>query len=104
MARATPNIKQLLEDYEDLWYGDFSKLDTVSESIRVSSPDLPKGEVQGRDAFKRYVREFLTAFPDFQVTVDDILARETVVMIEWTATGTHEGEFIGNPPISTDSI
>lgn len=98
MARVTLNVEQLLKDYEDVWYGNFSKLDVVSESICVSSPDLPNGEVRGRDAFKTYVRDFLTAFPDFHVTVDNILARETVVMIEWTATGTHEGEFIGNPP------
>jgi steroid delta-isomerase-like uncharacterized protein len=98
MARTTAEVEQLLNDYEDVWYGDFSKLGVVSDAIRVSSPDLPDGEVQGRDAFETYVREFRAAFPDFHVTVEDILARKAVVMIEWNATGTHEGEFIGHRP------
>lgn len=98
MARSTPETEQVLRDYEDVWYGDFSKLDVVSETVSVHGPDVPDGAVRGRDAFERYVREFRTAFPDFDVTVEERLAREPVVLIEWTATGTQEGEFVGNPP------
>lgn len=98
MVRSTSETEQVLKDYEDVWYGDFSKLDVVSETVSVHSPDVPDGAVHGRDAFERYVREFRTAFPDFDVTVEERLAREPVVMIEWTATGTQEGEFVGNPP------
>jgi steroid delta-isomerase-like uncharacterized protein len=98
MARSTPETEQVLKDYEDVWYGDFSKLDVVSETVSVHGPDVPDGAVHGRDAFESYVREFRTAFPDFHVAVEERLAREPIVMIEWTATGTQEGEFLGNPP------
>jgi steroid delta-isomerase-like uncharacterized protein len=98
MARSTSETGQVLKDYEDVWYGDFSKLDVVSETVSVHSPDIPDGAVHGRDAFERYVREFRAAFPDFHVTVEERLAGESVVMIEWTATGTHDGEFLGDPP------
>ena len=98
MARSTPEIEHILNDYEDVWYGDFSKLDVVSETVSVHGPDDPDGAVHGRDAFESYVREFRTAFPDFNVVVEERLVREPVVMIEWTATGTQEGEFVGDPP------
>lgn len=98
MARATSDVEEILKEYEDVWYGDFSKMGVVSETVSVHSPDVPDGTVRGRDAFKRYVREFRAAFPDFHVTVEELLAREPVVMIEWIATGTQESEFVGNPP------
>jgi steroid delta-isomerase-like uncharacterized protein len=86
------------DDYEDLWNGDRSKLSVVAESITFSSPGVPGGELHGREAFEAYLHEVRTAFPDWHVAVDDLLAGDGIVMKEWTATGTHDGEFDGVPP------
>lgn len=86
------------QDYEDLWNGDLSKLHVVAESVAFYSPDVPDGGLHGREAFEAYLRGVRAAFPDWHVAVDDLVAGDGLVMKEWTATGTHEGEFDGVPP------
>jgi steroid delta-isomerase-like uncharacterized protein len=98
---STPEHERTLntyQDYEDLWNGDLSKMDVVAESIALSNPALPDGELHGREAFEAYLREVRSAFPDWHVVADDLLVDEGVVMKEWTITGTHEGEYKGVPP------
>jgi len=86
------------QDYEDLWNGDLSKIDVVAKSITFYSPALPEGELHGREAFEAYLREVRSAFPDWHVVADDMLAGDGIVMKEWTVTGTHNGEYKGVPP------
>ena len=38
-----------------------------------------------------------TTFPDIDVSVDDLIAEGDRVVIRWTGTGTHSGEFMGVP-------
>ena len=94
---ATPDVEQLVSDYEDLLNGDFSKLDVLSRSFTFYGPGMPE-EGLDREAFEEYVRGNRDAFPDLQFTIDEMLASDTVIMSEWTVTGTHEGEFNGIPP------
>lgn len=54
--------------------------------------------LRGREAFEAYVRELRTAFPDFTIAVETTPEGDDIVMAEWTATGTHDGEFNGLPP------
>lgn len=88
----------VLRDYEELWEGDFSKLDVVSESVVLVDPASPEGEIRGRDALEERIRTVTEAFPDFHAEVHDQLARDGTVMMEWTMYGTHEGEYDGIPP------
>lgn len=99
MAKTTPSdVASLMNDYTVLWNGDFSKLDRVAESVSVYHHAAPDGVIHGREALEGFVSEFHTAFPDFHLTVDDWIHSDSVVMKEWTMTGTHEGEFNGIPP------
>ena len=88
--------ERLLRDYVDLWNGDGSNLDTVSESVVIHDPGVEE-PIRGRDAFEAYLDELRTGFPDFHVAIDDVLDDDETVMAEWTMTGTHEGEFEGMP-------
>lgn len=90
--------EQLMSDYLALWHGEYSKIDSVSDSFVAYEPSAPGGAVHGRDDFEAYVRELRTAFPDFTITPEALLEDDKIVMIEWAATGTHEGEFNGLPP------
>ena len=40
----------------------------------------------------------LAAFPDWRMTVEDLIAGEDKTVARLTATGTHKGEFMGVPP------
>ena len=86
------------DEYRKLWNGDFSKLDVVAESVDVHVPSMTDREINDRDSFEAYLRELRTGFPDWHVTVDDLLEEDGLVMKEFTVTGTHEGEFDGIPP------
>lgn len=94
----TTEAEEVVREGIALWEGDFSKLDLVADSVEVYHPAIPDTELQGRDNFEAFLRSISTAYPDFDVTIDDLVAADDVVMIEWTATGTHEGEFQDIPP------
>lgn len=100
MAEATPDAKRLVNAYEDIWNErDYAKIqDVVSESFVMYDPAAPGGEVHGRDGLETFIDEVVSAFPDFRVTVIDMLVGEDTVMDEAKYTMTHEGEFDGIPP------
>ncbi len=49
----------------------------------------------GLDSLRKYVRDFRSAFPDAQVTIDDIIAEGDRVVTRWTIRATHKGELMG---------
>ena len=53
------------------------------------------GDTQGFDAFAERWGLFLTAFPDLEFTVDQIVADDDMAATRWTAYGTHKGEWMG---------
>lgn len=96
MATATtPDVEQLMSDYFDLRNGDLSKLDVVSESFTFY---LPIDEVHGRDGAEAMQRDQENGFSDFTLEVDEMIVGDDIALWEWTATGTHEGEWQGIPP------
>ena len=62
--------------------GDLSVLDELCD------PDMVTEQKQG-------ITSWRAAFPDFQLTIDDISAGWNKVTVEWTFAGTHQGEFMG---------
>ncbi|MFN8458027.1 MAG: ester cyclase [Anaerolineae bacterium] len=57
-------------------------------------PDFPGGQA----AFKQFVTNLRTPFPDIHVTVEDMLAEGDQVAWRWTITGTHKADLNGIPP------
>lgn len=57
-------------------------------------PDLPPGPA----GFKRFVTRLRRAVFDLDVRIDDVVARDTDVMVHWTASGRHERPFLGVEP------
>jgi steroid delta-isomerase-like uncharacterized protein len=52
----------------------------------------PEREYQGTEELKQVSAGFLEAFPDLNVTVEDVLAEGEQVAVRWTQRGTHQGE------------
>ncbi|ADB60576.1 protein of unknown function DUF1486 [Haloterrigena turkmenica DSM 5511] len=98
MAETTSDPKGLAEEYAAIWNEqEFSRLsNVVADSFTFTSPT--SGTIEGREDFEAYARETVAAFPDFEITVHEMLAGEDLVMAEGTLSGTHEGEFDGISP------
>jgi steroid delta-isomerase-like uncharacterized protein len=100
MAQTTSDVEQRVSEYVEVWNtGAYERLPAVlAESATVHDPDAPGGVLEGRDAFEAHLRELRQGFPDLTIDVDRMLSEDGVVMVHWTATATHEGEFDGIPP------
>jgi steroid delta-isomerase-like uncharacterized protein len=54
-------------------------------------------DIRGLKDFKQFFSDLFKAFPDFHMTIDDIVAEGDKAVIRYTYTGTHKGEFMGIP-------
>jgi steroid delta-isomerase-like uncharacterized protein len=52
----------------------------------------PDQDVQGSEEAKQFVATYRTAFPDLNVTVEDVIAEGEKAVTRWTVRGTHQGE------------
>ena len=55
-------------------------------------------EVSGLANFKESIKDTLKTWPDINFKVQDSFSGDNKVVIRWTVTATHEGEFMGLPP------
>ena len=53
--------------------------------------------ISGRTALAEFYATFGAAFPDWYMTIDDMVAEGDKVVVRYTANGTHRGEFQGIP-------
>ena len=56
------------------------------------------GDVHGREGFREQVQAHIDSFPDFEATVEQIVAEGDMVAMRITWRGTHEGDFMGFEP------
>ncbi|MDQ4045722.1 MAG: ester cyclase [Chloroflexota bacterium] len=88
--------RRLLEEVYDQ-----GKLDVIDELIAsdfIGHGTAAEGGDQGREAYRQFVVQMRTAFPDLKMTVEDQVAEGDKVVTRFRARGTHLGEFQGLPP------
>jgi predicted ester cyclase/uncharacterized protein YndB with AHSA1/START domain len=77
--------------------GDLALADELlAPGYRLHFPGMP-GPLDG-EGHKALVEQFRAAFPDWEETVEDVVAEGDRVVIRVTGRGTHEGEFQGLAP------
>ena len=85
------SMRTLAEAYTAAWCS--------QDAARVASFFEENGSLQvnedspavGRDAITEVAQGFMTAFPDMQVFLDDLLLQDDGVIYRWTLTGTNTG-------------
>lgn len=104
MVEATTDADQLVREWVDVWNKrDYEKIpDVLAEAATIYAPAAPGGEVTGHDEFEAFLRDQQAGYPDFTITIHDMLAGEEMVLYEFTWRGTHKGEINGIPP--TDRV
>jgi len=86
-------------DTEEVWTdGNLEVIDEIfAEGFVLHDPASPD-ETQGRDEYRGYVETYREAFPDIKYEVEDVVAEDDTAALRYTATGTHEGTFMGIAP------
>ena len=59
-----------------------------------NTPNLPPGP----GTFKRVITMWRAAFPDFKMTIEELIAEGDKVANRFTTRGTHQGPLMGIPP------
>jgi steroid delta-isomerase-like uncharacterized protein len=85
--------------YEVFNTGNLALADELIIADVVEHQAMP-GQEPGLAGFKQFVTISRAAFPDIQVTVEDMIAERDKVVARVTIRGTHTGEFMGMPPTS----
>jgi steroid delta-isomerase-like uncharacterized protein len=76
----------------------------VEQVMALYAPEYQEEDVgqpapsRGLESVRRSVRRYLTAFPDMQLTLDDVLVQGNRAAFLWTLTGTHRGGLMNIPP------
>jgi steroid delta-isomerase-like uncharacterized protein len=83
---------------EEVWNG--KKHDRIDEFYATDfvNVDPSSPEVKNLEQFKQYIAEMNAAFPDQQVTIEDLVAEGDKVAKQWSVKSTHTGNFMGIPP------
>ena len=85
-------------DAEEIW--NQGNLDVADEIFATNfvNHDPSRPEVRDVSSYKQLAAAVRAAFPDFHVTIEDMVAEGDKVAIRYTSTGTHKSEYRGLPP------
>jgi len=85
--------KAVMQRLGEIWNkGDLAVVDEVFGADYVGH--LPDQDISSQ-GIKQGVTMYRTAFPDFHVALEDMVAEGDKVAARWTGTGTHSAEFRG---------
>ncbi len=91
------NKKLIIRLIEEMDKGNFDIFDELSSDDYVCHFSwIP--EPLNREARKQYMKALMASLPDFNHTIEDVIAQGDKVVIRLTNRGTHEGAFKGIPP------
>lgn len=93
-----PSCKEIAEKYANKVWNDkeVSAIDRfVHKDVLIHSL---LGDFRGTQAMKEVVQAWLKGFPDLSVKNELIISENDLVSIQWSAQGTHKGEFKGKKP------
>jgi steroid delta-isomerase-like uncharacterized protein len=92
MADAKALVRRVLEEP---WTGNWDVLEEgVAETYVGYDPSRPE-PVRGREGVRANFQQYIDAFANARITVDDQIAEDDKVASRWTGRGTHTGEFAG---------
>jgi len=89
--------------FEELYNkGDLARLDELVADSYVNRCPITPG-LSGSGSTRQAITLIRAAFPDFRVTVEELIAEGDRVASRLTLRGTHKGEFLGIPPTGKEA-
>jgi steroid delta-isomerase-like uncharacterized protein len=106
----SPDNKSIIRRlYEEVW--NKRKLGVMNELVSPSHAlhgPLYTGPAIGPEVYRRQISLFVAGFPDLRFAIEDTVAEQDKVVVCWTFSGTHKGDFMGVPAtdkkVSVDGI
>lgn len=96
---ATENKELVRRSNNEIWgKGNLEMLDEYVADDYVEYNTASPEPIRGPEGYKQNVQMVRTAFPDLEVTTEDLIAEGDKVVTRYTLTGTHEGELMGIEP------
>jgi hypothetical protein len=100
--RAEQHVALVRRAVEAIWNrGELDVADVLFATDYVNHDGLITDLVRGPEAIKVSVALYRTAFPDLQITVNDLTADRDTVLLHWTARGTPAVDRSGGASTST---
>ncbi len=94
---AQQNVAVVSRIWDEIWnLGSLEVCEQVLASDYVGH--LPLMTVKGPGEFRDMVAVYRTAYPDVNLTVEDIFAIGDRIAVRWVSRGTHLGPMMGIPP------
>ena len=92
---STEENKAIQLRFQDIWsQGDFSIIEEIFDKDYLNH----SVKVKGFESIRQFVTVYRSAFPDVKFTIKDQIAEGDKVVMQYTITGTHKGEFQGIAP------
>jgi steroid delta-isomerase-like uncharacterized protein len=94
---AAENEQLVRRWFEEVW--NKGRLEAIDELLAkdVIAHGLGPGgsDLQGREGFKTFYTRFKGAFPDIQITVEDVIAEGDRAAARYSGRATHSGDHLG---------
>jgi predicted ester cyclase len=97
MEATMDNAATMRSTYEHINAGDIAGFGDLLADDFVEHEEIP-GLPPTKDGVLDYFRLLLTAFPNMQMTVEDLIADGDKTVARVRANAAHDGEFMGVPP------
>jgi steroid delta-isomerase-like uncharacterized protein len=76
--------------FEEIW--NQRRTETIYELLAPNGiGHLETGDIVGPEQFHQVYQEFVTAFPDIALTIEEVVSEGESVVVRWKAAGTHKG-------------
>ena len=92
---STEENKAIQLRFQDIWnQGDFSVIEEIFNKDYLNH----SVKVKSFESIRQFVTVYRSAFPDVKFTIEDQVVEGDKVVMRYTITGTHKGEFQGIAP------
>jgi steroid delta-isomerase-like uncharacterized protein len=90
------DIQQIVDSLVKLW--NTGNADVAGQLYRDDAKRYdPNQPARSSQEIARYVAAVRTGYPDFKLEIKETIAEGNRLIIHWTCTGTHQGDFLGIP-------
>jgi predicted ester cyclase len=78
--------------------GDLTVADAVTSPDLAEHQDFGPGHAAGAEGVRAVISSLRRAFSDFHLAIEDLVVSGDCAWARMSATGTHDGPFMGHPP------